>query len=179
VLRIDANQGWRRMEAVECLRDLAPFNIEFCEQPVRAGNVKALRYVSQNAPIAVMADESLFSAVDALALIEAEAAPYFNIKLSKSGGMREALRIAHIAEAGGIACMAGCMLESRLGITAAAHFALATEAVTFFDLDAFYEHSVNPIAGGVEIRHGMIEMPEGPGIGARPDPAFVKRLERL
>ena len=178
-LRIDANQGWTRRQAVDCLRACADLRIEFCEQPVRAGDLAGLRYVSDHAPVPVMADEALFSAADALAIIRADAAPYFNIKLSKSGGIHEALKIARVAEAGGVGCMAGCMLESRLGITAAAHLALATEAVVFCDLDSFWEHAEDPIAGGAEIRDGMVTIGEEPGLGAAPDPAFVTRLEKV
>jgi L-Ala-D/L-Glu epimerase len=179
VLRIDANQGWSRLQAVECLRAFADLTIEFCEQPVRAHDHRGLRFVGDRAPIPIMADESLFSAADALRLIEAGAVPYFNIKLSKSGGIREALRIAHLAEVAGITCMVGCMLESKLGITAAAHLALASEAIAFYDLDAYFEHAENPIVGGVEIRNGMIDVPDEPGIGARPDPDFLRTLEKV
>ncbi|MBN1422622.1 MAG: dipeptide epimerase [Planctomycetes bacterium] len=178
-LRIDANQGWKRMEAVDCLRALGDLAIEFCEQPVRACDVAGLRFVGDRSPIPIMADESIFSAADALRLVEGRAVPYFNIKLSKSGGIHEALSIARLAETAGIACMAGCMLESRLGITAAAHFALATDAVAFYDLDSFFEHAESPIAGGIEIRDGMIDIPDAPGIGAAPDPDFVKRLRKV
>ncbi len=178
-LRIDANQGWSREQAVACLRACAELRIEFCEQPVRAHDLAGLKYVSERAPVPVMADEALFSAADALAIIRADAAPYFNIKLSKSGGIHEALKIARVAEAGGISCMAGCMLESRLGITAAAHFALATDAVVFCDLDAFWEHAEDPIEGGAVIEKGMLILGEEPGLGAAPDPAFVERLERV
>ncbi len=177
-IRIDANQGWRRMEALRALQAFAPLDIEFCEQPVRAHDLKGLRFVGARSPIPVMADESLFSPADALDLIEAEAAPYFNIKLSKSGGIRGAVRIASLAETAGIQCMMGCMLESRLGITAAAHFALASEAVTFFDLDSFLEHSEDPIEGGAAVEKGMIEVPDLPGIGARPDRKFLARMRR-
>jgi L-alanine-DL-glutamate epimerase-like enolase superfamily enzyme len=178
-IRIDANQGWGRMEAVECLRAMAELRIEFCEQPVRAHDVAGMRFVTDRSPIPPMADESIFSPADALRLIEAGAAPYFNIKLSKSGGIHDALSIARLAEAGGIRCMVGCMLESRLGIAAAAHFALATEAIAFYDLDSFFEHAESPVPGGVEIRDGMIDLSEEPGLGARPDPDFLKRLTRV
>jgi L-Ala-D/L-Glu epimerase / N-acetyl-D-glutamate racemase len=177
-IRIDANQGWRRMEAVRALEAFAPLDIEFCEQPVRAHDLSGLRHVSARAPIPVMADESLFSAADALRLVAADAAPYFNIKLSKSGGIRGAGKVAAVAEAGGIQCMMGCMLESRLGISAAAHFALAHEAISFFDLDSYFEHLTDPITGGARVVEGMVEVPEAPGIGARPDPEFLARVGR-
>ena len=178
-LRIDANQGWRRMEAVRFLEAMGNLKIEFCEQPVRARDLEGLRFVSDRSPVPVMADEALFSASDALRIIGLGAAPYFNITLSKSGGIREAGTIARIAEASGVPCMMGCMLESRLGISAAAHFALAHEAVTFFDLDSFYDHAADPIAGGATVRDGMVEVPEEPGLGAVPDPAFLKTLVEI
>ncbi len=177
-IRIDANQGWRRMEAVRTLRALSTLDIEFCEQPVRAEDVEGLRWVNENAPIPVMADEALFSPADALRLVTAGAAPYFNIKLSKSAGILGARKVAHIAEAAGVACMLGCMLESRLGLTAAAHLALAHECIVFFDLDSNHDHAVDPIEGGMTVREGMIEVPDAPGLGARPDPAFLEKCEK-
>ena len=68
-------------------------------------------------------------------------APYFNIKLSKSGGIHNSLKVAAIAEAAGVKCMVGCMLESRLGLAAAVHFARATSCVHFYDLDMVVEHT--------------------------------------
>ena len=102
----------------------------------------------------------------ALKIEHVEALP-FDISL------REPFRIASI-----IQCMMGCMLESRLGISAAAHFALAHEAVSFFDLDSYFEHLTDPITGGARVVEGMVEVPESPGIGARPDPEFLARAGR-
>ncbi len=179
ILRVDANQGWDRVSAVTNLAAFEEFDIEFCEQPCRAHDLQGLRYVSQRAAIPVMADESLFSAQDALDIIQQDAAPYFNVKLSKSGGIHNAQQIAHVAAAGHRPCMMGCMSESRLGITAAAHFALANEIIRFFDLDSFLEHAENPILGGVEIKQSLLTFPDAPGIGARPDPAWTGRLEEV
>ena len=172
-LRVDANQAWDRITALDMLRALDRHAIEFCEQPVPAADHRALAFLSAHSPVPVMADESLFSPADALALDRADAVPYFNIKLSKSGGIRQAERISHIAEAGGRRCMMGCMSESRLGVTAAAHFALANPVISFFDLDSFYEHEVDPIRGGVAVRDGCLFVPEEPGIGATPDESFL------
>ena len=96
-----------------------------------------------------MADESLFDATDAIRLVREEAVDYFNIKLSKSGGIFEALKINAIAEAAGIPCMIGCMSESRLALTANAHFAAARQNVRFCDLDACFEHANDPVYGGI------------------------------
>ncbi|HSC71190.1 MAG TPA: dipeptide epimerase, partial [Candidatus Methylomirabilis sp.] len=122
IIRIDANQGWDRVAAVRNLKAFEEFDVQFCEQPCRASDLQGMRYVSRQSSIPVMADESLFSVQDALTIIRQDAAPYFNIKLSKSGGIVNARKIAHVAEAGHRPCMLGCMSESRLGITAAAHF---------------------------------------------------------
>jgi L-alanine-DL-glutamate epimerase-like enolase superfamily enzyme len=168
-LRVDANQAWDRVTALRMLRMLEEYAIEFCEQPCPASDHAALKSLSERSPIPIMADESLFSPEDALALDRGDVVPYFNIKLSKSGGIHPARQIADIAEAGGRRCMVGCMCESRLGLTAAAHFSLAAPAASFFDLDTFWEHREDPIRGGMTVRDGSIEVPEEPGIGAVPD----------
>ncbi len=175
-LRIDANQAWDRIEALEMLASLARHSIELCEQPCPAADLRTLRFISERSPIPIMADESLFSPRDALALDREDVVPFFNVKLSKSGGIREAQKIAHIAEAGGRRCMMGCMSESRLGVTATAHFALAhARTITLFDLDSFSEHAEDPIQGGVLVRDGCVVVPDEPGIGAAPDEGFLRR----
>jgi len=178
-VRIDANQGWDRATAARALNEFAEFDIEFCEQPLRAHDVAGLRALSRSAAIPVMADEALFTPSDALRLIQEEAAPYFNIKLSKSGGIHNALKIAAIAGAGGIRCMVGCMLESRLGLTAAAHFACAGEAVQFYDLDTFMEQAEDPVADGIAVEDGILSLPQTPGLGAAPTPEALRRLQRF
>ncbi len=179
VLRIDANQGWDRIAATRSLRVFEELEIELCEQPCRALDLSGMRYVHHHAPIPVMADESVFSAADALEIVRQDAAAYFIIKLSKSGGIHQAQKIAHVAEAGFRACMMGCMSESRLGITAAAHFASAHPVIRFFDLDSCLEHAENHILGGIDYRGGSILLPDAPGIGARPDPDYVCTLEEV
>lgn len=179
VLRIDANQGWDRIDAKKNLNAFEEFDIEFCEQPCRREDLNGMKYVSNNTNIPVMADESLFSPYDALNLIQQDAVPYFNIKLSKSGGICNAIKIGHIAESGSVPCMVGCMSETRLGITAAAHFGLSNGILKYFDLDSHLEHSEDPVAGGISIENGMINVPDEPGIGVIPDPDYLKNLEEI
>ena len=176
VLRIDANQGWDRVQARAGLDSFAALDIEFCEQPCRADDLQAMAFLCRTTLIPVMADEALFSPAQALELIRQDAAACFNIKLSKSGGIHQAQKIAHVAEAGRRPCMVGCMSESRLGITAAAHFACAYPVIRFHDLDSCLEHAEDRIAGGVTYRGGMISLPETPGLGAYPDPDFLRSL---
>ncbi len=179
VLRIDANQGWDRIAAVRSLRAFEELDIEFCEQPCRADDLQGMAYVHQHSSIPVMADESIFSAAGALEVIRQDAASYFNIKLSKSAGIHRAQQIGHVAAAGFRPCMVGCMSESRLGITAAAHFACACPVIRFFDLDSFLEHAEDPIQGGVQHEGGVIRLPDAPGIGARPDPDYMRTLREV
>jgi L-alanine-DL-glutamate epimerase-like enolase superfamily enzyme len=179
ILRIDANQGWDRITAARSLDVFKELDIEFCEQPCRAEDLQGMLYVHQHAAIPVMADESIFSAADALEVICQDAAAYFNIKLSKSGGIHHAQEIAHVAMAGFRPCMIGCMSESRLGVTAAAHFACASPIIRFFDLDSCLEHVENQILGGIEYKGGVISLSDAPGIGARPDPDYIRTLQEV
>jgi L-alanine-DL-glutamate epimerase-like enolase superfamily enzyme len=95
----------------------------------------------------------------------------------KAGGIRGALRILRIAEGAGIRCMIGCMLESRIAITAAACVAAASSSVRFCDLDGFTFHAVDPCHGGVRASGGMLHLPESPGLGVEVDPAVLSRCE--
>lgn len=138
VLRLDANQGWKPKEAVHIIKQFEQKNypIEFIEQPVRANDWEGLKYVKENVTTPIMADESLFSVHDALALIEGDYVDLINIKLMKCGGIAEAMKIASIAEAKGIVCMIGSMMESCISVAAAAQVAAAHPNIKYFDLDA-------------------------------------------
>lgn len=131
ILRVDANQGWTVAYATKTLRALAKFNIQFCEQPLPAADRTGLRKLAAVSPIPLMADEALFSPANARQLVADGDYPLFNIKLSKSGGLHRACEIARIASKARIPCMTGCMNESRLGLTAAAHFAAAMRGVAW------------------------------------------------
>ncbi len=123
-LRTDANQGWLPSDAIRALRGLEPYNVEFCEQPVPYWDWAGLHQIRGNVPIPVMADESIHSPHDAITGIRQDAMDMINIKLMKTGGLLDAVRLAHIAEAANLPCMLGCMSESRLALTAAAHVVL-------------------------------------------------------
>lgn len=177
-VRTDANQGWDVVTASAVLKAIGDLNVEYCEQPVRRHDIRGLRQVRQASPVPIMADESLFDAVDAIRLVREEAVDYFNIKLSKSGGILDALRIIGIAEAAATRCMIGCMSESRLGITAKAHLASARRNVTFYDLDAHFEHAIDPVVGGATYAGYHITLPDVPGLGATVDAAFLANCEK-
>ncbi len=177
-IRTDANQGWDLVTASAVLRAIGNWNVQYCEQPIKRQDIRGLRQIHQQCTVPIMADESLFDATDAIRLVREEAVDYFNIKLSKSGGIFEALKINAIAEAAGVPCMIGCMSESRLGLTANAHFAAARQNVCFCDLDGCFEHADDPVHGGIIYTNYQITLPDAPGIGAEIDPTFLSRCEQ-
>lgn len=179
-LRIDANQGWSFEDAVLALTQLAPYNIEFCEQPMRSWNDELLPELCNRSPIPLMADESVFTHRDAERLIRNNACAYINIKFAKSGGIREALRINEVAEKNGIACMMGGMLESRLALTAKVHVAIACKNIQFYDLDTcLLGHLTDPVVGGAQFKGMELSVNDQPGIGADVSESFLSGLEKV
>ena len=178
-IRIDANQGWSVPQAVHALRRMEPLAIELCEQPVLASDHAGLKAVRSRSPISVMADESLFGPADAVKLILAEACDTFNIKVMKAGGLLNSVRIAHVADAANMRCMVGCMIESNLALTAAAHVVASQANIVYADLDGNTEHVADPVVGGMKVKAGVVTMPESPGLGCDVDPAFVRKLVKI
>ena len=176
-LRIDANQGWNFDEAVYALQALGAFNIQFCEQPMRHWHDDRLPALRKLSPVKIMADESVFNHYDTKRLIIAEACDYVNIKFSKSGGILEAIKINEICEQYHVPCMMGGMLESRVALTAFAHFALAHSNVIFYDMDTcLLGHTEDPVTGGVRFNGFFVEVPDAVGIGADVDQNFLERF---
>src|SRR5450755_1123598 len=179
-LRIDANQGWDFETAKEVLVKMGDCDIDFCEQPLRRWNDCRLPELRKISPVKIMADESVFNHHDASRLIAAGACDYINIKFAKSGGIAEAQRINKVCEEKGIACMMGGMLESRLALTACAHFALSQNNIQFYDMDTcLLGHKADPVIGGVQYRGYFLEVPEIPGIGAEMDEEFLGSCEQV
>ncbi len=178
-LRLDANQAWDVPTAASILRALEAYDIQYCEQPVPYWDVEGLKRLRLSCAIPIMADESLFDHRDAFRLAQSGAVDYFNIKLAKSGGIANALKINAIGEAAGIRCMVGCMFETRLGLSAAAHLASARQNIIFADLDASLYHAQDPIVGGIQLSSGRIELPEAPGLGAEVKPEALAEMEKV
>ncbi len=179
-LRIDANQGWDRAAAMTVLDAIAPLGIEYCEQPVRAWDHAGMAAISARSPIPIMADESLFDDHDAFTLAAGGACQYLNIKLAKSGGLNTAMRINAVAEAAGFRCMVGCMTETRLALTAAAHLVSSRPNIAFADLDGADMLADDPVIGGMVYgENGAITLPDTPGLGAGLDPDFLNSLEHI
>ena len=165
-LRVDANEGWKtKEEALEKIYWLASFkNIEFVEQPMPANRLDDVRWLRQqlqqrNIAMPLFADEDSKTARDLPAL--AGVYDGINIKLMKSGGLQEALRMIHLARALDLKIMLGCMIESSVAITAAAHLA---PLVDHADLDGHLLISNDPFVG-VQMQNGRMTLPEAPGLG--------------
>lgn len=176
-LRIDANQGWSPTNALQILKAMESYNIEHCEAPISKKHRKALINLNRESPIPIMADESLFGPEDAYQLASQNACDYFNIKLAKSGGIRNAMKIATIAEVSGIKSQVGCFSESRLAITALAHFVLAAKNVVHFDMDAPLMLTDDPILGGIKYGdEGSIHVPDTIGIGVSIPDEYLQKM---
>jgi L-alanine-DL-glutamate epimerase-like enolase superfamily enzyme len=160
-IRVDANCGWTVKRAIAMLPVLAEFGVTVLEQPLPPNELDGLAEITRRASIPVIADESCETAVDIPRLVGK--VDGINIKLAKCGSLREAVRMIAIARAHGMMVMVGCMIESSLGITAAAHF---TPLVDIVDLDGAALLANDPFLGA-SIDGGRVTLPEGPGLGVR------------
>jgi L-alanine-DL-glutamate epimerase-like enolase superfamily enzyme len=161
-LRVDANEGWTAEGALERLDWLAKLGVEFVEQPLPADRLEDIRALRRRSPLPFVADESVHRAEDIPRL--AGAFDGINIKLMKCGGLGEALRMIAVARAHGMTVMLGCMIESSLAITAAAHLAPLAD---FADLDGNLLVENDPYHG-VTLRDGRWVLPDRPGLGVEP-----------
>ncbi len=166
-IRVDANQGWTPKEAVRIITRMEDLglDIELIEQPVAAHDLYGMQYVTAHSTTPILADESVFTPGDAIRLLEMHGADMLNIKLMKTAGIHQALKICSIAEIYGVQCMMGCMLESKLAVSAAAHLAAGKKVITKVDLDGPALCRTAPFVGGPEYDGAHIRMNETYGIG--------------
>ena len=165
-LMVDVNEAWSLDEALEALAQLDLLGVEYCEQPLPAHDPDGPRLKAASS-VPIYVDEDCHRLSDVAAC--AERAHGINIKLAKSGGIREAIRIAHVARALGLGVMLGCMNESGLAVAAGAQIASLCDHV---DLDGnlLLRHDPWP---GVELVDGVQLPSDSPGLGVReavPDP---------
>jgi L-alanine-DL-glutamate epimerase-like enolase superfamily enzyme len=160
-IRVDANCGWTVKGAIRMLPVLDEFGVTVLEQPLSPEDLDGLAVITAQADIPVIADESCLTVADIPPLVGK--VDGINIKLAKCGGLREALRMIAVARAHGLMVMVGCMIESSLGITAAAHF---TPLVDIVDLDGAALLANDPFVGA-NIDGGQVHLPSAPGLGVR------------
>jgi L-alanine-DL-glutamate epimerase-like enolase superfamily enzyme len=161
VLRVDANAAWTPKHALAMIPLLREQGVEFVEQPLPAHDVAGLRFVRERSVLPIIADESCLVSTDIPGLVGA--VDGINIKLAKCGGLREALRMIATARAHGMLVMCGCMVESSLGITAAAHLA---PLLDYADLDGAALVANDPYVGA-SVVGGIVRIPDQAGLGVR------------
>ncbi len=159
VLRVDANGGWSLDEAIKCIKILADLGVEYVEQPLGRGRLKQLRVLKPKSPLPIFLDEDVHrcdSIPPLLGLCDG-----INVKLMKTGGIIEARRMIATARTFGLQLMLGCMLETSVGITAAAHIASYFD---YIDLDGNLLIANDPF-DGVKVEDGYLRLSGRPGLG--------------
>jgi len=170
-LRLDANQGWSAQESISLLQQIEAEGIvaEFIEQPVAAADKEGLKAIKEAVKTPVLADESVFSLVDAQTLLKMEAVDYINIKLAKTGGITQALELANLCQSYGVSCMLGCMLEGPISVAAGLHVASAkAEIITMLDLDAVALLASHPAHSEVVFNESEMKLTDTAGVGVWP-----------
>lgn len=159
-IRVDANEGWKnKEEALEKIQWLKTQGVEFIEQPMPSEMIEETAWLRERVDMPIIADEAVKTAADIPKL--AKAYDGINIKLMKSGGIQEALRMIQIAKALNMKIMLGCMIESSVAISAAAHLA---PYVDWADLDGNLLISNDPFSG-VKVKNGRFVYNDKPGLG--------------
>ncbi|MGI9076973.1 MAG: dipeptide epimerase [Gemmatimonadaceae bacterium] len=161
LLRVDANAAWSPKHALDMIEMLAEFGVESVEQPLPAHDLEGTRFVRDRSPLPIIADESCLVASDIPKL--AGVVDGINIKLAKCGGPREAMKMIAVARAHDMLVMLGCMIETSLGIAAAAHLA---PLLDYADLDGAALLENDPFSGP-SIEGGIIVLPTAPGLGVQ------------
>lgn len=160
-IRVDANCGWKPKEAVEKIKSLYKYDIEFVEQPVERDDLEGLRYIRERVDIPIIADEGVMTSKDVAR--HYQAVDGINIKLAKCGGIREGLRMIHTARALGMKVMLGCMIETSVGISAAMQLSSLAD---YLDLDGHLLIQNDPFQG-LGLEDGKLVLSGEPGLGVK------------
>jgi L-alanine-DL-glutamate epimerase-like enolase superfamily enzyme len=162
-LRVDANEGWKdKEEAVRKINWLETQGVEFVEQPMPAEMIEETRWVRKHVHLPIIADEAATNVRAIPKLVDAYDG--VNVKLDKCGGIQESLRMIYMAKSLGMKTMLGCMVSSSVSVTAAAHL---SPLVDYADLDGNLLIANDPFRG-VQVEHGKLVLPDGPGLGIKP-----------
>jgi muconate/chloromuconate cycloisomerase len=179
VLRVDANQGWDRPTALRAIRALEPFGLDFVEQPLPRWDVEGLAWLGRRVDVPLMADESCFSPQDAVRLVRLGGVAILGLKVTKSAGLLGSLAVARIAEAAGLGCYVGCMIETSLGTAAYLQVALAAAPVTWgCELFGPLLLEGDVVRAPVAYADGAILALDGPGLGVEVDEAALRGWRR-
>lgn len=166
-LRLDANQGWSAREAVRVITALedAQVDVELVEQPVRAEDLDGLAWVTDRVSTPVMADEAVYGVRDLVEVIRRRAADMVNVKLAKCGGITPARTLLELARAHEMGTIVGSMMETHVGVGAAASLVAAFGTTAVPDLDAAWWANESPVRGGLHYDGSTVVLPDSPGLG--------------
>jgi o-succinylbenzoate synthase len=166
-LRLDANQGWSRRDAVNAIRALedAGCDIELVEQPVHAADLEGMAWITDRVNTPILADESVYGVRDLVAVIRHGAADLVNVKLAKCGGLGPARTLLELAREHGLGSIVGSMMESHVGVGAAAALVAAYPTTAVNDLDAAWWLKEPPVLGGIRYEGSVIHLPTEAGLG--------------
>lgn len=170
-LRMDANEGYTLEKALHVIETLEKLDadIEILEQPTPARYLYALKEVTAQCPVPIMADETALSLRGSLKAVKMEIADMINIKLMKIGGITNAIKANTYAEIAKIPVMAGCMNESMAAMSASVHFACAFKNVLYADLDSALDFKEDIVKGGARYQDGFVIPLDKPGLGIEVD----------
>jgi o-succinylbenzoate synthase len=166
-IRLDANQGWTAREAVRVIGALedADLDVELVEQPLPAGDLDGMAWVTGRVATPVMADESVYGVRDLVEVIRRRAADLVNVKLAKCGGLSAGRTLLELARAQGMGAIVGSMMETHIGVAAAASLAAASGTPMVCDLDAAWWAGRSPVVGGMTYDGPVVVLPDAPGLG--------------
>ncbi len=166
-IRLDANQGWTPRDAVRVISALedAGLGVELVEQPVPAADLDGMAWVTDRVSTPVMADESVYGVRDLVEVIRRRSADLVNVKLAKCGGLGAAATLLELARAQGMGSIVGSMMETQVGVAAAASLVAAHGTSTVSDLDAAWWASASPVVGGMTYDGATVVLPDAPGLG--------------
>jgi L-alanine-DL-glutamate epimerase-like enolase superfamily enzyme len=167
VLRLDANQGWTPRQAVHVIRGIedAGLDVELVEQPVNRHDLDGLAWVSDRVGVPILADEAVFGVRDLVEVIRRRAADLVNVKLAKCGGLGPARTLLDLAAAHDMGTLVGSMMETHVGVGAAASLAAAYGTTAVSDLDAAWWLASCPFKGGITYERDRVHLPASPGLG--------------
>jgi len=169
-LRLDANQGWNRAEAVIRIQEVAAFGLTFFEQPIKWWDVEGMAEIAAQVDVPIVADEGVFTAEDAYRYIRAGATEIINVKLLKAGGISGALKLAHVAEAANIPLhTSGKIAESSISTAAAAHLGVALRELTYGGSPTSHYLKDDVATEPLQAKDGWLAPPEKPGLGVTLD----------
>ncbi len=178
-VQVDVNQAWDELTATRCIARLEAAGVALIEQPVVRHDVAAMARLAARFDVAIMADEALGTPADALNLAQRAAADVFALKLTKAGGPLATMKTAAIAEAAGIPCYGGCMLETSVGTAAYLHTFVAIAGIRMgCELFGPLLLKDDLVTRPLHYHDGAIHLHEGHGFGVDIDPDKLAHYRR-